>query len=114
MSNFSRTSFSSSDDTSQWFSVLISHLVELTSQPIIPTLIPWEPCFINEGEAIDVTWSCANLTVPIDYRNATSNLTTNVGIVRGRPNELDVPQGALFNNPGGPCEGYFFAKICPV
>jgi hypothetical protein len=90
MSNFSCTSFSASDDISQRFSVLISHLVELTSQPVIPTLIPWEPWLINKGEAINVTWSCANLTVPINYRNATSNLTTNVGIVQGRPSELDA------------------------
>jgi hypothetical protein len=49
--------------------------------------------------------------VPIDHRNATSNLTTNVGIVRGHPKELDEPQGALFNNPGVPFEGYFFPKV---
>jgi hypothetical protein len=80
----------------------IPQFFKTDGQPFIPTSISWVPCFIDERNAINVTWSCYNLTVPIDYRNATSNLTTTVGIVRGRPKEIDAPQGALFYNPGGP------------
>ena len=56
----------------------------------------------------NITWQCANLTVPIDYRS-TKNSTTQVGVVRGRPNELEKPLGALFSNRGGPSGAYILS-----
>jgi hypothetical protein len=59
-------------------------------------------CFDDAGALYDVVWQCANLTVPLDYRNGTGNATTVVGIARGRPKGLETPIGALFPNYGGP------------
>ena len=68
----------------------------------LPTSIPWTPCFQDIGPLFNVTWQCANLTIPIDYLDATDNKTTQLGIAWARPNELETPIGALFSNPGGP------------
>ena len=49
---------------------------------------------------------CANLTVPVDYRDGSDNRTTIVGVAKARPNELTNPIGALFPNTGGPNGAY--------
>lgn len=42
----------------------------------------------------NVTWQCANLTVPVDYFDATDNETAQLGIAWACSNELESPQGA--------------------
>ena len=68
----------------------------------LPTSIPWVPCFSDIDALANVTWQCANLTVPLDYRNATDNTTTQIGMAKAHPNELNESERLLFLHNGGP------------
>ena len=57
--------------------------------------IRWVHCFTDEGNAINVTWQCAKLTVPIDYRNSTGKATTqwnlrNQSVFSSRIEDVDL------------------------
>ena len=62
----------------------------------LPTSIPWVPCFDARGEDFNVTFQCANLTVPVNYLDPTQNKTTQVGMAKAHPIELKDPLGLLF------------------
>lgn len=80
--------------------------LETNKKTWLPTSIPWTTCFIDEGKLEGVTWLCANLTVPVDYRAGTGNETTTIGVAKARPIGLQNPIGAMFPNTGGPSGSY--------
>ena len=49
-----------------------------------------------------MVWQCANLTVPVDYRDGSNNKTTQIGVTWAHPKDVDGIQKGLFSNPGGP------------
>src|SRR5271154_2973709 len=62
----------------------------------VPSSIEWVPCFEARQANYNLTFTCANLTVPLDYLNNPQNKTTQVGVAKAHPIELTQPLGELF------------------
>jgi len=61
----------------------------------ISTSIPWQDCFSAQGGNFNMTFQCANLTVPLSYMNI-QNKTTQIRVAKLHPNELQNSQGPMF------------------
>jgi len=62
----------------------------------LPSSIQWVPCFKARQANYNLVFTCANLTVPLDYLNNPQNKTTQVGVAKAHPEELTDPLGQLF------------------
>jgi len=67
----------------------------------VPSSIQWVPCFEARQANYNLTFTCANLTVPLDYLNNPQNKTTQVGVAKAHPQELTTPVGQLFIGQAG-------------
>ena len=48
----------------------------------LPSSIEWVPCFEARQANYNLTFECANLTVPLEYLNPKSSNTTQIGIAK--------------------------------
>ena len=62
----------------------------------LPSSIEWVPCFEARQANYNLTFTCANLTVPMDYLDNPQNKTTQLGVAKAHPMELTEPLGELF------------------
>lgn len=74
---------------------------QLIVEQLFPTSIQWIPCFGDRGAQYNVLWTCANLTVPIDYLHPSENKSIQIGVARAQPVELETAFGLFYTGDAG-------------
>ena len=91
----SNTSFQCLLQILPWILPLLRYHPIYNNIAMASSSIRWVHCFTDEGNAINITWQCAKLTVPIDYRNSTGKATTqwnlrNQSVFSSRIEDVDL------------------------